>query len=243
MPVRYTRSGVPYTAKPLGSKYPSRSSQVYSASMAQRSAGHAAVRYTKSGVPYTARPLYTKGREAGYVDLGLSLLECDTTGTISLVATMAQGASINQRIGKKAMYKSFQIRGKVQSNLTTTVADAAVLLVYDKRPQGTLPAVTDILTSANSKAFNNTQNEGRFKIIRRWDWTLIGNISTLATGKEGYNFDEYVKFRKPVVFKALGTGAIGDIEEGAVYLVTVGDAGGTLGALASMDVRTRFTEN
>ena len=43
----------------------------------------------------------------------------------------------------------------------------------------------------------------------------------------------------PVVYKAAGTGAIGDIEEGALYLVTVGQvAAGT--AAAAMRVAFRL---
>ena len=48
---------------------------------------------------------------------------------------------------------------------------------------------------------------------------------------------------KPVVYKAAGTGAIGDIEEGALYLVTVGQvAAGTAAAAMRVAFRLRFLD-
>ena len=46
---------------------------------------------------------------------------------------------------------------------------------------------------------------------------------------------------RPVTFKAAGTGAIGDIEEGALYLVTVGNtAAGTAAAALAASFRMRL---
>lgn len=183
------------------------------------------------------------GQEKGVVDLALATYACDTTGSITLVTTIAQGASIAQRIGKKAMYRSIQIRGRWTANTACVVADAAALLVYDKRPTASLPGITDILIAATAQAFNNTDNEGRFQIIRRWDKVFAGNSTTPSTGLEIQDADDFVKMRKPIVFKAAGTGAIGDIEEGALYYVTVGSATAGTGAVSStVAFRTRFTE-
>jgi hypothetical protein len=47
----------------------------------------------------------------------------------------------------------------------------------------------------------------------------------------------------PVVYKAATTGAINDIEEGALYLVTVGNiAAGTAAANTSSAFRLRFKD-
>lgn len=187
-----------------------------------------------------------RGQDTGYVDLASGTFNCSTTGTISLINTVAQGASVNQRIGKKIMMKSVQFRGRLQSGNTTTVADAAALLVYDKRPTGALPAITDILVTANSASFNNDVNADRFRIIRRWDWTLTGNDATAGqqTSSSCHSFDEFVSLKGlPQVFNAAGTGAIGDISEGALYLVTVGDlAAGTAAPKLTAAARFRFID-
>jgi len=185
-------------------------------------------------------------QDAGFVDLASGTFNCSTTGTISLVNTVPQGASVNQRIGKKIMMKSVQFRGRLQAGNTTTVADAAALLVYDKRPQGALPAITDILVTANSASFNNDVNADRFRILRRWDWTVTGNDNTAGqqTAASATSFDEFVSLKGlPQVFNAAGTGAIGDISEGALYLVTVGDlAAGTAAPKLTAAARFRFID-
>ena len=47
------------------------------------------------------------------------------------------------------------------------------MIVYDKRPTGALPTVSDILVSASSSAMNNDANTGRFSILKRHDDILI----------------------------------------------------------------------
>jgi len=182
-------------------------------------------------------------QEVNYVDLAAVNYNADTTGSIRLVSIIAQGASVNQRIGKRAMYKSFLIRGLLRSGTTTTISDAGLMLVYDKRPTGALPLITDILTTISTQAFMNDNNTGRFQVIRRWDKTLIGNSTTPTTGQEACSFDEYVKFKAPITFESAGTGAIGDIDMGAVYLLSFGNqlAGNNAG-IFDLTVRTRFTE-
>lgn len=188
-------------------------------------------------------------QETGFVDLAVAGYNEDTTGSIALIATVAQGASVNQRVGKKIVLKSLQMHGFQQNGSTAFINDAAILIVYDKRPTGSLPSVTDILVSANSNAFNNDANSGRFRIIKRIDNTLIGPITaSVATSQltecSAVNTDAFVKLKGlPVVYKAAGTGAIGDIEEGALYVVTVGNvAAGTAAATAFLSFRTRFID-
>lgn len=186
------------------------------------------------------------GAENNFVDLAQANYANDTTGSITLVNTVAQGASVNQRIGKKFWMKSIQLRGAINVNAAGVLNNVANLLVYDKRPTGALPVITDILNTVSSASFNNDANSGRFRIIRRWDKVLAGG-STLATTPlldSGYkNFDYYVKLNLPTVNKAAGTGAIGDIEEGALYFVTVGNvAAGTAAANTSAGFRMRFKD-
>lgn len=198
---------------------------------------------------YPRRPMGLNRRgvasqESGFVDLANAAYAADTTGTITLIATVPQGASVNQRVGKKIIWKSLQIKGNVQAGTATTIADAVLLIVYDRRPTGSLPSITDVLVSANSSAFNNDANSGRFRIVRRFSNTLTGNSTTPATGMESVDMDEFVSLKGlQGVFKAAGTGAIGDIEEGALYAITVGSvAAGTTAAVVAVAYRTRFID-
>lgn len=185
-------------------------------------------------------------RETGYVDLAGGAYVMDTTGSVTLLNAIAQGASVNQRVGKKVMLKSLQFRGNISNNSAATVNDVAFMIVYDKRPTGSLPAVTDILVSASATSLNNDANSGRFKILKRWDEVLIGNATAPANYTEAMfkNCEFYLPLKGlPTTFKAAGTGAIGDIEDGALYLVTVGViATGTGAALMQGSFRTRFID-
>lgn len=182
-------------------------------------------------------------KETGYVDLANANYQCDTTGSITLIATVAQGTSVNQRVGKKIRWKSLQFRGEVQNNSTATITDNAVLIVYDNRPSGSLPNITDILDTANSQSFNNDANSGRFRVLKRLDFHLIGNTTSL-TSATNMSADFYLDLKGfPCEFGALGTGAIGDISRGALYLVTVGNmAAGTTSAVLNGGFRTRFVD-
>ena len=84
-----------------------------------------------------------------------------------------------------------------------------------------------------------------FKIVRRWDFKLTGNSSTPATGNELQDPSAFVDLKgMPCVFKATGTGAIGDIEEGALYMISVGNqAAGATAGTGTIACRTRFVDN
>jgi len=182
--------------------------------------------------------------DRGFVDLASAGYACDTTGSVTLIATIAQGASVNQRVGKKVMYASIQIRGRFSAGATATLNDVAMIIVYDKRPTGALPAITDVLIGISATAMNNDDNSGRFQIVRRYDHILLGNVTTPATGRESVQADDFIKFRRPLVCKSTNTGAIGDIEEGALYAITVGSAAaGATAATLTASYRVRFTEN
>lgn len=185
-----------------------------------------------------------KSKDAGFVDLASAVYPLNTTGSITLIATVAQGVSVNQRVGKKAVWKSLQMRGVMNADTTTTVAAGAALIVYDRKPTGALPAITDILVSANSGAFLNDVNSDRFQIVRRFNYNIVGNTTTPATGGEAEVIDEFIDLKKrPVEFNAAGTGAIGDLAKGALYLVTVGNiAAGTADGNIAVGFRTRFID-
>lgn len=192
------------------------------------------------GVPQRVRQL----KEPGYVDLAKADYACDSTGTITLLNTIPQGAGTSERVGKRVALKSLQMRGNVSSSSTATRNDIAYMIVYDKRPTGVLPAITDILNSASPHSFNNDVNSGRFRILKRIDEVLVGNPSTLISPNSILNAEFYLNLKMlPQVFKAAGTGAIGDIEEGALYLVTVGSvSAGTGAASLGVGFRLRYVD-
>lgn len=195
--------------------------------------------------------LVAAAKETGYIDIGAADYALNTTGSIILLNTVAQGTTVNQRVGKKILLKSLQCRGLMNNDSTAALNDVAYLIVYDKRPTGSLPAITDILNSVNSNSMNNDNNSGRFSVLKRVDEVLIGNasftgaVANALTESSAKSADWFLPLKdRQVVYKALGTGAIADIEQGALYLVTVGsNAAGTLDATLTVTFRLRFMDS
>ena len=202
------------------------------------------VRQAMRQVASSRSRLNAMNKELGYADVASTTYGMSTTGSIALLNTVAQGAATNQRVGKKWKMTSLQFRGLAYASTAGVVNDVAFLIVYDKRPTGSLPAVTDILNTANALSQNKDDNvPSRFTILKRQHFMLIGNTTTPATGEEAKDVDFYLKLNHPVVNKAVGTGAIGDIEEGALYLVTVGNnAAGVTSATMEGTFRVRFID-
>ena len=161
-------------------------------------------------------------KELGYVDFADQTYAGNTTGTIVLLNTIAQGAGTSQRVGKRVVLKSLQCKGHMTQDSGGTVNTASMIIVYDIRPTGVVPAITDILAINSSAGFPNDANSDRFRILKRVDYTLCGT-SAGTTGNSGRELNFYLKLKDlPQVFKAAGTGSIGDIAEGAIYCVTTG---------------------
>lgn len=190
---------------------------------------------------YVAKPMYQNlnrvgvaNRETGYVDTVASPLTFATgTNSIYDLNLISQGTAVTQRVGKKIIWKSMQCRGLISTG--SGVSKCAILIVYDKRPTGSLPNVTDVLNTSTASSFNNDANSGRFKILKRIDFKLNGGV-----GNDTNDFlaDFYLNLRDlPVEFGAAGTGGVGDVELGSLYVITTGDGAGPTSQALSFRVR------
>jgi len=162
-------------------------------------------------------------------------LNCSTDGTVAATQAVLNlidtGTSSTTRVGKKIVMKALQIRGKLAASTATLQSKVAILLIYVRsNNKDAAPTTwTNILTSQHSNALTNRDNASRYKILRRWDYSVIGNIATAgqSTEKSMVSFDEYVVFKKPLVASwqaSAGAGtAIGDFEKGSLHLCAVGD--------------------
>jgi len=148
--------------------------------------------------------------------------------TMRLVNTIPVGNSCVSRIGKKVTLKALAIRGAILSNTATTQDRVSLLLVWIRNPNqaANLPAWTEILTAQSSYAMNNRDNASKFKIVRRWDYAVIGNTTTPQSGMENIPVDEYVTFKKDKYVscwtQASVNGTINEFEQGALILCSVG---------------------
>lgn len=233
------RSSKAYRA---GSGTAARSRAAYKASKAARSGRVASMRSQGPGAVYGR----SQSLEAGYVDTAVaSRAMSNSTATALLLNTIAQGSTDQTRVGKRVALKSLQIRGTVQGNSGCVAAHGALLIVYDKRPTGVLPGVTDILESMSSDAFMDASNSGRFDVIRRLDFDVQGTPGSNDSDDSFHVVNEYIRLgNRPTVYKEVGTGAIADIAEGSLIAVFVGNTSHTtdLDILSNVGFRLRYVD-
>lgn len=217
-------------------------------SMAQRSKA----RKGKSLMLRETAPMIPRGfvgarGDAKYLDTAAATYVCNTTGTVTHLNPVPRGDSVNTRNGRAYRCTSINVRGTVASDTTTIFNMYAIYLVWDYQPNKALAAITDVLESASSFAFPKRENNARFKIVKKWVGTNIGNSTTPATGDESIVIDEYIKLPKDantLLTSADSTGVIGDMLLGALLLVTVGQqAAGTADTNAILGFRLNFTED
>jgi len=194
--------------------------------------------YRKSGYGAARRSSNVK-----YVDLAAANYGCNTTGSVTLIPVIATGPDETNRIGRNVELKSLQVRGRVFNNATATMNQCVVAVVYDRQPNKVLAGITDIYDSISPQAFRKDENKDRFLVLKEWRFIL-----TAAPGAnvqaDTKTINKYMKLKGlPVNYSNVGTGAIGDINTGALLLVTMGNvASGTADATFTAACRTRFTD-
>jgi len=199
----------------------------------------------------TSKPAYRtggygagSGKEMKFVDLASNIVNLNSSTTnVQLLATIAQGASQSQRIGRKVQLKSVQIKGRVYASTTTTISGCRYLVVYDKQANKAAPVWTDIMDTATYDAMKRDDNKDRFIILRDVITQVIGNSTTPSTGQESQTVDLFIKINMPTEFAAVGTGAIGDIVAGSLWLISIGEiTAGTAAAFLEFTSRTRYQD-
>lgn len=151
-----------------------------------------------------------------------------SAGTIILLSSIAQGAGDNQRIGKFIHYHSMNMNYYYYTTVANITRSVRVVLVYDKQPNGTLPASTDILETTSPFSLFKEVNRNRFNIlfdkihyIDRQD--TVGYASRPNNGGQN-NVRISLKGKKACFYGA--TSGIADLSVGAIYLLLVSDGTG-----------------
>lgn len=162
--------------------------------------------------------------------------------------TIPVAASPVGRVGKKVDLKCIAIRGNVVAASSGTVHKCALMLVWIRSPNqaATLPAWTEIQVSQGSSSLTNRDGAPKFKILRRWDFTVTGNSTTPATGNEERSFEEFINLRgkQSDWTNASVAGTIGEFEKGALLLMGTGSSvfGATNTPVGSFNCRLYFTD-
>lgn len=167
---------------------------------------------------------------------GASYMNLDTSGQVELLTEIPLGVDQFERIGKKILLDSIEIRGTAINLTAAKLNLIGVALVVDKMPRDTIPAVSEIFaggTGSSILQLENTDSERRFEVVWRWDAVLIGNdsVATNQTSTTMQHIHDVVDMRgRRTVFKLGPNGAIQDHSYGAVYAVTMGSTPAGTGA-------------
>jgi len=168
-----------------------------------------------------------------------------TTATFDLLNGIQEGASFYNRIGRRTHMKSVHVTGQitVSSNAGAAANDyLRVMLIYDRQPNGTFPAIADLLldygndgtsfTTSYSKG--NLNNVERFAILRdcripvgdannsQAASTFGAQMIPGAPGANQINWFVPLKDLETHYKSTTNPAAVGDIATGGLYLVTYG---------------------
>jgi len=148
----------------------------------------------------------------------------DTAITTSLVQPLnvcSRGTTATTRIGQQTTVTHVAVN--LMNTEASTLQSLKVALVLDTQPNAALASATDIYASANSHAFPNVSNEGRFLILHE--------IITVPQITAQYLiFQVNIGFPCTVMtqFNANNAGNISDLQTNALLLVVLAtDYGGS----------------
>jgi len=196
---------------------------------------------------------YGGRRELKYVDTPLNAATAvyDTTGLATCVNLLAVGDDNTSRDGRQVTIKSVSLKGII------TPADDSIgytlcrsMLVWDNANNSASTSsatlIAAVLDSVSPYSFPKVDNQNRFTIL--WDsLKSIGKLSitatqTFAAGQMHHPVKYYRKMNNITQYSGT-TAAIGSIQNGALWFITIGDQAAANGGIFDGIVRVRFTDN
>lgn len=139
-----------------------------------------------------------------------------TTSVITLLNGIGLGTDAEQRIGRKILNKSVSIKGYA-TNGSADSTQNRIMVVYDRRPNGMLPVIYDLLDAENTYSQRNPSILNRFVVLRDLRFTLSGE----GLQGDSRRFSIYRRFSLPTYFNAIGNAAAESMEYGTLLLITI----------------------
>ena len=212
------------------------------------------------GTPFT-------GEEKKYLDYSAdngTLLPgpVSTTGSFILLNTPLVGAAFYNRIGSKITMKSVHVKVNISARNADVVFGGnnqtfRWLLVYDRQTNGAEPTIATLLRDYQSDGANNTvilsgmnpTQTGRFIILREHFVKLVnvnnvvdldGAADSLTQHQDQWFINWFVKLKDLETIYQASTGLVGDVANGALWLVALGDAPASNQMFCSFTFKSRL---
>lgn len=189
--------------------------------------------------------------EHKFIDTTAATYLATTTGSVTLINGIATGTDYNNRLGRKVEFTSVHVKGYVYPEDTTVVESfARLMVVWDSDVDGVAPTITDILAQSSSISFNNLNNRNRFRVLINEEFAIGAVQSTISatvgstTGSPTvYPIDRFVKLPSLVQIAQGTTNTVASIQEGALWMVVIGNNGASNGSIFQVATRCRFTDS
>lgn len=176
----------------------------------------------------------------------------DTTGLATPVNLLAVGDDNTTRDGRQVTIKSIQVKGICSPvDLVTGNAMCRTMVVWDNANNSVSTTsanlIAALLSSSNAAAFPLVDNQTRFTIL--WDSTKVlgrtdGSTATLTymASPTAHGVEYYRRINQITQYSGT-TAAIGSIQNGSLWFVTIGDQAAGAGGVFNGQVRVRFCDN
>lgn len=171
--------------------------------------------------------------ERKVIDINNNIFAFSAGPATNLLNGCIAGSQNFNRIGRKIMLKTLQVRGHIQAATDGTATEGLcrMIIFYDKQTNGAAPAHTDVVKSQNisgataSTVFDmfNLDNRDRFVILRDRAYSM-SNQSTVATQTVAGTttdqlIEEYVPINMETIYNAGTAGTVGDITTGGLFVI------------------------
>jgi len=215
----------------------------------KKARSYQAAKAVRNRAPRIKGAITGRRAELKFVDTAISQ-EINTTGVVTPVNLIAVGDDYNTRDGREAYMKSVQIHLRITKSATNLIENGRVMLVWDNAVNsGAAPAVlgtildntvvTDVVN-----CFPSINNSQRFSVLYDNKFAL-GPFNTTATQALatdlGLRIDAYKQLNVTTQYSNT-TAAIASIQNGALYLITLGTIAAGSASSVTGGVRVRFTD-
>lgn len=158
-----------------------------------------------------------------------------------LLNGMMQGTGATNCVGRRVNMDSLYFRWEGSFAATTAGASPLrVLVVYDKEPKGSAPAITDVVTTDAIHAIMNLDNSRRFEVICDDIVECVG-----TGGPQAWYHTRFINLKNRVIerFDTSNTGGISDIVTGSLFVI-IWQSGNIITAAPThaFHSRVRFTD-
>lgn len=161
----------------------------------------------------------------------------DNAGVVQHLTNVPQGDGPSDRDGSQIRFKSVSARGKITMNPSATHTQFRIIFFIWKRVANTLPAVTDVLSSASTVALKNLDNRRNMVILSDKIYNLDAN------DREERNFKFYKKLDMKTLFTTGSTGGtVSDLEENGLFCLMISNQS-TLTPTPIINFRTCYIDN